>query len=76
MEAWKKKIEIERKIRILKKKLADTDYQAIKYAEGELSAEEYAETKEKRKEWRVEINRLQAELSELSQTEVQSATDD
>ena len=46
----------------LKQKLEDTDYKAIKYAEGELSAEEYAETKAQRRAWREEINKLEEEL--------------
>ena len=65
MEAWKKKIEINRQITLLKRNLSATDYQAIKYAEGELTAEEYAETKVKRKEWRAEINILEKELKDL-----------
>ena len=43
----------------LKKLLQATDYQAIKYAEGELSAEEYEPIKQQRKEWREEINALE-----------------
>lgn len=43
----------------LKGKLYNTDYKAIKFAEGELSAEEYAETKEQRRQWRQEINKLE-----------------
>lgn len=53
------KMEIENQISELKTNLANTDYQAIKYAEGEISAEDYAETKERRKEWRAEINALE-----------------
>lgn len=49
----------------LKQKLRKTDYQAIKYAEGEMSASEYAPIKEQRKAWRVEINALEAELKTL-----------
>lgn len=49
----------EHEIRILKGKLSETDYQAIKYAEGEMTAEEYAETKAKRSEWRTKINELE-----------------
>ena len=45
-----------------KQKLKDTDYQAIKYAEGELTEEEYEPIKAQRKEWRAEINRLEEEL--------------
>lgn len=43
----------------LKNLLRSTDYQAIKYAEGVLSAEDYAETKAQRIEWRAEINTLE-----------------
>lgn len=49
----------------LKGELYRTDYMAIKFAEGELSAEEYAEVKEQRRAWRAEINRLQAEIEAL-----------
>jgi hypothetical protein len=43
----------------LKKLLSDTDYKAIKYAEGLISEEEYVETKAQRQAWRDEINELQ-----------------
>ena len=46
----------------LKQLLADTDYKAIKYAEGEISEEEYAEVKAQRQAWRDEINQLEAEI--------------
>lgn len=45
-------------IAILKQQLADTDYKAIKFAEGMISAEDYAETKAQRQGWRDEINAL------------------
>ena len=60
-----KKFDILTKIGIYKKNLIDTDYQAIKFAEGELTAEEYAPVKEQRKQWRIEINRLENELKLL-----------
>lgn len=44
---------------ILKGKLADTDYKAIKYAEGVMTAAEYAETKAQREAWRNRINTLE-----------------
>lgn len=47
-----------KRIAELKALLAKTDYQAIKYAEGELTAEEYADTKAQRKAWRAEINAI------------------
>ena len=49
------------KIEELKYKLLQTDYQAIKYAEGELTEEEYAPIKEQRRQWRAEINELENE---------------
>lgn len=49
----------EREICVLKAKLAETDYQAIKFAEGEMTANEYAETKAKRASWRARINELE-----------------
>ena len=50
----------EKEIAELKKKLADTDYMAIKYAEGVLSEKEYAEMKAQRQAWRDRINELEA----------------
>ena len=52
----------QKRILELKNKLKNTDYQAIKYAEGLLSASEYAPVKVQRQAWRDEINRLEAEL--------------
>lgn len=46
-------------IDLLKKKLADTDYKAIKYAEGFISEEEYAPIKAERQRIRDEINELE-----------------
>ena len=51
-----------RRIAELKKYLSDTDYQAIKFAEGELSEEDFLETKNQRRSARTEINRLEEEL--------------
>ena len=49
------------KIRIteLKRKLIETDYKAIKYAEGQISEEDYAPIKAERQSWRDEINELE-----------------
>lgn len=46
-------------IAALKAKLSTTDYQAIKYAEGVLSEEEYSDMKAQRQAWRVRINELE-----------------
>ena len=53
---------INREISELKKKLFDTDYKAIKYSEGLLTDEEYAEVKVQRQEWRKKINELEEKL--------------
>ena len=55
-------ISAENKIYQLKEQLANTDYQAIKYAEGWLTAEEYEPLRLQRQEWRDEINRLELEI--------------
>ena len=54
------------KILALKDELQKTDYKAIKYSEGWLTDEEYAETKEERQRIREEINRLEQELKEVA----------
>ena len=54
----------------LKSKLQVTDYKAIKYAEGELSAEEYADTLAQRRAWRAEINALEAEIKVIKEGSV------
>ena len=46
----------------LKSLLRNTDYQAIKYAEGQLTEEEYTPIKAQRQEWRNEINLLESKI--------------
>ena len=46
----------------LKQQLADTDYKAIKFAEGLISEEDYAPIKKQRQQWRNEINLLELEI--------------
>ena len=55
--------EIQYKINEIKAKLSQTDYQAIKYAEGFISETDYAPMKALRQAYRDEINRLEAELA-------------
>lgn len=43
----------------LKRLLAESDYKAIKYAEGWLSDEDYAAVKAQRQAWRARINALE-----------------
>lgn len=52
-----------REINELKAKLVSTDYKAIKYAEGALTAEEYAPTKAERQSWRDRINELEGAIN-------------
>ena len=47
----------------LKKQLADSDYKAIKYAEGEINPEDYLPIKNQRAEWRAKINQLQQDFN-------------
>ena len=55
-------VPVEFEIQELKEKLKNSDYQAIKYAEGWLSEEEYAPVKAKRQQWRDRINELEQEV--------------
>lgn len=56
----------EREIQVLKQKLVETDYKALKFAEGYLTEAEYAATKAQRQAWRDEINALEAKLQEAA----------
>ena len=49
-----------KRIAELKALLQATDYQAIKYAEGEMQFEEYEPVRDLRKGWRKEINDIEA----------------
>lgn len=50
---------INKEIQDLKQQLAATDYQAIKYAEGWITDEEYLPIKAERNYWRARINELE-----------------
>lgn len=50
-----------KEINELKAKLAQTDYQAIKFAEGWITADDYAPTKALRNSWRARINELEVQ---------------
>lgn len=47
----------------LKEQLRESDYKAIKYAEGWITAEDYAPVKAQRQEWRERINELEELLN-------------
>ena len=49
----------------LKKYLVDTDYKAIKFAEGEITESDYQEVKLQRHDARVRINELESLIEEL-----------
>lgn len=55
------KVSVEAQINELKEKLRETDYQAIKYAEGLISKTNYLAIKNQRQEWRDKINELEGE---------------
>lgn len=50
-------------IAILKQLLSQTDYQAIKYSEGEMSKEDFLPIREKRQSWRDKINELESRMN-------------
>lgn len=54
---------INNRIDELKRNLNDTDYVVIKIAEGVSTEEEYSAVLENRKQWRAEINELEAQLA-------------
>lgn len=65
----------QQKIAILKRRLANTDYKAIKFAEGLISVEDYAPIKAQRQAWRDQINALEADSNtEQVQPEEPQAT--
>jgi len=51
-------------IATLKGSLAKTDYEAIKFAEGEMTAEEFEPYKVQRHQWRLRIRELESQLEE------------
>ena len=57
--------ELKNQILKLKKQLIATDYQAIKYAEGRITEEEFLPVSEQRQLWRNEINTLEAQIINL-----------
>lgn len=54
----------EEQIEVLKNNLLNSDYKAIKYAEGFITEEDYAPIKAQRQAWRDEINRLEGDIVE------------
>lgn len=52
------------RIKELKELLSESDYKALKYADGALSEEEYAPTRAQRSGWRAEINEIEKSFRE------------
>ena len=57
--------EIEAEINALEQLLAQSDYKALKHADGALSDDEYADVKAQRQGFRDRINELQEQLAQL-----------
>lgn len=68
MEKFFERIDtINAEITALKSLLTDTDYKALKHADGVMSAEEYEPIRQQREEWRDKINALETELAAVTQ---------
>ena len=68
MEKFFERIDtINAEITALKSLLTDTDYKALKHADGVMSAEEYEPIRQQREEWRDKINALETELAVATQ---------
>lgn len=55
-------------LKMLKKMLEQTDYKALKYADGAYTEEEYAPIRQQRAEWRALINEIEAVFIEPTLT--------
>lgn len=53
-----------KEIALLKERLSESDYKALKYADGALSEEEYAPIKAERQAWRDRINEIEKDFKE------------
>lgn len=59
-------VELKRQVFNLKNQLRTTDYKAIKFAEGQLTEEEYAPFRQQRQEIRDKINEIEPQITELT----------
>ena len=69
-EKRQKKEEYNKQITQLKMQLRNTDYQALKFAEGQITAADYEAIKIQRQAWRDEINRLENEIGGLNKWQI------
>ena len=58
-------MKINAQINTLKEQLAETDYKALKFINGEFTEKEYAPIKKKKKNYRIKINELEKCLENL-----------
>ena len=58
-------MEINAQINTLKEQLAETDYKALKFIDGEFTEKEYAPIRKERKNYRIKINELEKCLENL-----------
>lgn len=61
--------EIQSEINAFKQLLTNTDYKALKHADGVITDEDYADVLEQREGFRARINELEAELAALGDSE-------
>lgn len=64
---WRELQAINEEINGNKQLLSQSDYQCLKFSEGEMSEEEYAPIRAFRAQLRDDINRLEAELREIEE---------
>lgn len=63
-------------INVLRAKLHNSDYKAIKFAEGELTTEEFAPVREQRRAWRDRINQLENKIKDIKEMKEWELNDD
>lgn len=66
--------EIQGQINAYKLLLSQTDYKALKHADGAMTDEEYAETREQRAQYRSAINALEAEIEAMDVADLIAAS--
>ena len=67
--------EIISEINALKILLSDSDYKALKHADGALTDEEYEPIRQQRAEWRARVNELEAGMTNASETMDENVSD-
>lgn len=65
-ELYNQRGNYQHKLRVALNNLHGYDYKTSKYVDGELTEEEFAEVKKKRKQWRKEVNESQEKLDVLN----------